>query len=178
MFSLVTCYQTPFLVEVLSVLSNAVSIIDLSCGDKKSSDLSTLLRVPMVTVDPIQDTTPRMFVSSIRPSYQVVNQALFDIMDSFSFSKVAVVYDGKIVRTLLIFIVILILRRTYLTSEFFVIQKSGSISRKVRRGFKLPSSLFCFNQQDFVPTLELRFSPYLLLRFVLSPVSFILSRDD
>ncbi|XP_068679822.1 glutamate receptor ionotropic, kainate 2-like isoform X2 [Montipora foliosa] len=84
--------------EVLSVLSNAVSIIDLSCGDKKSSDLSTLLRVPMVTVDPIQDTTPRMFVSSIRPSYQVVNQALFDVMDSFSFSKVAVVYDASRVK--------------------------------------------------------------------------------
>lgn len=48
----------------------------------------------MMKVDPAEDTTTHVFAASIRPSYHVVNQALFDIMDSFSFSRVAVVYDG------------------------------------------------------------------------------------
>lgn len=71
-----------------------VAIIDLACEDRQDLDLSTLLEVPMMKVDPAEDTTTHVFAASIRPSYHVVNQALFDIMDSFSFSRVAVVYDG------------------------------------------------------------------------------------
>ncbi|KAK2574078.1 Glutamate receptor 2 [Acropora cervicornis] len=81
--------------EVLSALSRTVSIIDLACEDKKAPDLSALVHVPMVTVDPNQDASSHEFVMSVRPSYHVVNQALFDVMDSFSFSKVAVVYDAS-----------------------------------------------------------------------------------
>lgn len=80
---------------MLSALSRTVSIIDLACADKKAPDLSALVHVPMVTVDPNQDASSHEFVMSVRPSYHVVNQALFDVMDSFSFSKVAVVYDGR-----------------------------------------------------------------------------------
>lgn len=80
---------------MLSALSRTVSIIDLACEDKKALDLSAVVHVPMVTVDPNQDTSLHEFVMSVRPSHHVINQALFDVMDSFSFSKVAVVYDGK-----------------------------------------------------------------------------------
>ena len=74
-----------------------VAIIDLACEDKKALDLSTLLGKPIMKVDPIEDTTSDIFAASIRPTYHVVNQALFDVMDSsaFSFSRVAVVYDGE-----------------------------------------------------------------------------------
>ena len=83
------------LVEVLSTFSQVVAIIDLACEDKKALDLSTLLGVPVMKVDPIEDTISDIFAASIRPTYHVVNQALFDVMDSFSFSRVAVVYDGE-----------------------------------------------------------------------------------
>lgn len=73
-----------------------VSIIDLACEDKKALDLSTLLEVPMLKVDSTEDTTSHPFAVSIRPSYHVVNQALFDVMDAFNFSRVAVVYDGTL----------------------------------------------------------------------------------
>lgn len=73
-----------------------VSIIDLACEDKKALDLSTLLEVPMVKVDSTEDINSHPFAVSIRPSYHVVNQALFDVMDAFNFSRVAVVYDGTL----------------------------------------------------------------------------------
>ena len=79
---------------MLFSFSQVVAIIDLVCEDKQAWDLSTLLEVPMMEVDPIEDTTTHLFAASIRPFYHVVNQALFDIMDYFSFSRVAVVYDG------------------------------------------------------------------------------------
>jgi len=79
---------------VLSALSRVVAIIDLACEDEKALDLSTVLKVPLMKVDSVGETTAHVFAASIRPSYHVVNHALFDVMDSFSFSRIAVVYDG------------------------------------------------------------------------------------
>lgn len=78
-------------------MSSVVSIIDLACKDEKAFALSSLLRVPLIKVDAIEDETPHKYAMSVRPSYRVVSKALFDVMDfySSSFKKVAVVYDGK-----------------------------------------------------------------------------------
>ena len=77
-----------------SKLSEVVSIIDLVSKDEKAPALSSLLQVPLIKVDAIEDDIPNAFVMSIRPSYRVLSQALFDLMDFFAFSRVAVVYDG------------------------------------------------------------------------------------
>lgn len=84
-------------VEVVSTLSQVVTIIDLACEDEKASALSSLLYVPILKVDALKDDSAHKFLMSIRPSYHVVSQALFDVMDVFEFSRVAVVYDGKLV---------------------------------------------------------------------------------
>lgn len=81
-------------VEVISTLSQVVTIIDLACEDKEALALSSLLYVPIVKVDAIEDNFAHKFAMSIRPSYHVASQALFDVMDLFEFSRVAVVYDG------------------------------------------------------------------------------------
>lgn len=82
-------------VEVLSTLSQVVAIIDLACGDEKALPLSSILYVPLLKVDSLEDNSAHRFAMSIRPSYHVASQALFEVMDTFEFSRVAVVYDGK-----------------------------------------------------------------------------------
>lgn len=84
--------------EVLSAFPQVNCIIDLACEDKKALDLSTVLQVPLMKVDAIEDTTMHPFVASIRPSYHLVSQAVFDVMDFFSFSRIAVVYEASRVR--------------------------------------------------------------------------------
>ena len=69
-------------------------IIDLACEDEKALDVSTVLQVPLMKVDSLKDSTTHPYVVSIRPSKNLVSQALFDIMDFFSFTRIAVVYDG------------------------------------------------------------------------------------
>lgn len=69
-------------------------IIDLACEDEKALDVSTVLQVPLMKVDSLKDSTIHPYVVSIRPSKHLVSQALFDIMDFFSFTRIAVVYDG------------------------------------------------------------------------------------
>ena len=76
------------------------SIIDLACKDKKAFALSSLLQVPLIKVDAIEDETPHKYAMSIRPSYRVVSKALFDVMKFYSFNRVAVVYDGKCMQLL------------------------------------------------------------------------------
>lgn len=71
------------------------SIIDLACNDEKAFALSSLLQVPLIKVDAIEDETSHKYAMSIRPSYRVVSKALFDVMKFYSFNRVAVVYDGK-----------------------------------------------------------------------------------
>lgn len=78
-----------------SELSSALSIIDLACKDQKAFALSSLLQVPLIKVDAIDDDTPHKYVTSVRPSFRVVCQAMKDVMDFYSFKRVAVVYDGK-----------------------------------------------------------------------------------
>lgn len=56
--------------------------------------MSTVLQVPLMKVDSLKDSTIHPYVVSIRPSKHLVSQALFDIMDFFSFTRIAVVYDG------------------------------------------------------------------------------------
>ncbi|KAJ7387561.1 hypothetical protein OS493_000893 [Desmophyllum pertusum] len=80
--------------EVLSTLSQVVTIIDLASEDEKGVALSSLLHVPIMKVDAIEDNTAHKLAMSIRPSYHVASQALFDVMDEFNFSRVAVVYDA------------------------------------------------------------------------------------
>ena len=79
---------------MISTLSEVVTIIDLACEDKEALALSSLLYVPIVKVDTIEDNSAHKFALSIRPSYHVASQALFDVMDFFEFTRVAVVYDG------------------------------------------------------------------------------------
>lgn len=79
-----------------SYLSSVVSLIDLACKDDKAYALSSLLQVPLIKVDAIEDETPHKYAMSIRPSYRVVSKALFDVMKFYSFNRVAVVYDGKL----------------------------------------------------------------------------------
>lgn len=81
--------------EVASYLSPVVSIIDLACKDEKAFALSSLLQVPLIKVDAIEDETPHKYAMSVRPSYRVVTKALFDVMKFYSFNRVAVVYDGE-----------------------------------------------------------------------------------
>lgn len=69
-------------------------IIDLAYEDEKALDVSTVLQVPLMKVDSLKDSTIHPYVVSIRPSKHLVSQALFDIMDFFSFTRIAVVYDG------------------------------------------------------------------------------------
>ena len=73
------------------------AIIDLASEDKKALPLSSLLHVPLMTVDSIPDNNAHNFAMSIRPSYHVAMRALFDVMDFFNFSRVAIVYDGTFV---------------------------------------------------------------------------------
>ena len=84
-------------VEVVSTLSQVVTIVDLACEDKKALALSSLLYVPILKVDALEDDSVHKLAMSIRPSYHVASQALFDVMDAFEFSRVAVVYDGTFV---------------------------------------------------------------------------------
>ena len=81
--------------EVASRLSHALTIIDLACKDEKAFALSSLLQVPLLKVDAIEDDTPHKYAVSIRPSYRVICKALFDVLSFYSFKRVAVVYDGK-----------------------------------------------------------------------------------
>ena len=84
-------------VELVSSLSQVAAIIDLASEDKKALPLSSLLHVPLMTVDSIPDNNAHNFLMSIRPSYHVAMRALFDVMDFFNFSRVAIVYDGTFV---------------------------------------------------------------------------------
>ncbi|XP_073257568.1 glutamate receptor 2-like [Porites lutea] len=79
--------------ELLSNFSKVKCIIDLACEDEKALDVSTVLQVPLMKVDSLKDSTIHPYVVSIRPSKHLVSQALFDIMDFFSFTRIAVVYD-------------------------------------------------------------------------------------
>ena len=81
-------------IEVISTLSQVVTIIDLACEDKEALALSSLLYVPIIKVDALDDNSAHKFAMSIRPSYHVASLALFDVIDFFEFSRVAVVYDG------------------------------------------------------------------------------------
>ena len=92
--SVLTCVFS-FFIEVLSAFPQVNCIIDLACEDKKALDLTTVLQVPLMKVDAIEDITMHPFVASIRPSYHLVSQAVFDVMDFFSFSRIAVVYEGR-----------------------------------------------------------------------------------
>ena len=82
---------------MISTLSQVVTIIDLACENKEALALSSLLYVPIITVDALEDSSAHKFSMSMRPSYQVASQALFDVMDFFDFSRVAVVYDGTLI---------------------------------------------------------------------------------
>lgn len=84
-----------FLSDVVSNFSSVFCIIDLACKDKKAFALSSLLQVPLIKVDAIEDESPHKYAMSIRPSYRVVSKALFDVVKFYSFNQVAVVYDGK-----------------------------------------------------------------------------------
>lgn len=57
--------------------------------------LSEMLRIPLITLDRLNNDPPNRFVLSIRPQYPVIAQALFDIILYFKFADVAVLYDGK-----------------------------------------------------------------------------------
>lgn len=83
------------LIDVASNFSSVFSIIDLACKDEKAFALSSLLQVPLIKVDAIEDETSHKYAMSIRPSYHVVSKALFDVMKFYSFNRVAVLYDGK-----------------------------------------------------------------------------------
>ena len=83
------------LADVASNFSSVFCIIDLACKDEKAFALSSLLQVPLMKVDAIEDETPHKYAMSIRPSYRVASKALFDVMKFYSFNRVAVVYDGK-----------------------------------------------------------------------------------
>lgn len=84
-------------VEVISALSQVVTIIDLACENKEALALSSLLYVPIIKVDALEDSSVHKFTLSMRPSYHVASQALFDVMDFFEFSRVAVVYEGTLI---------------------------------------------------------------------------------
>lgn len=84
-------------VEVITALSKVVTIIDLACENKEALALSSLIYVPIIKVDALEDNSAHKFSMSMRPSYHVASQALFDIMDFFEFSRVAVVYDGTLI---------------------------------------------------------------------------------
>ena len=84
-------------VDVLSSLSQVIAIIDLVSEDKKAATLSSILHVPLMMIDSISENSANTSVMSIRPPYHVVMQALFDVMDFFNFSRIAVVYDGTAV---------------------------------------------------------------------------------
>ena len=74
-----------------------IAIIDLASEDKKAAALSSILHVPLMKIDSISEKSANTYIMSIRPPYHVVMQALFDVMDFFNFSRIAVVYDGKAV---------------------------------------------------------------------------------
>ncbi|XP_027060273.1 glutamate receptor ionotropic, kainate 2-like [Pocillopora damicornis] len=84
--------------DVLSSLSQVIAIIDLASEDKKAATLSSILHVPLMMIDSISENSANTSVMSIRPPYHVVMQALFDVMDFFNFSRIAVVYDARRVR--------------------------------------------------------------------------------
>ena len=77
-------------------MSHALSIIDLACKKETAYALSSLLQVPLIKVDALDDDTPHNYVMSVRPSYRVICKALKDVMDFYSFRQIAVVYDGEI----------------------------------------------------------------------------------
>ena len=81
--------------EVAESLASVLAIIDLACKNEKAFALSSLLQVPLVKVDAIEDETPHKYALSVRPSYRVISDALFDVASFYSFNRVAVVYDGK-----------------------------------------------------------------------------------
>ncbi|XP_068747188.1 glutamate receptor 2-like isoform X2 [Montipora capricornis] len=81
--------------EVASILSHALSIIDLACKKETAYALSSLLQVPLIKVDALDDDTPHNYVMSVRPSYRVICKALKDVMDFYSFRQIAVVYDAR-----------------------------------------------------------------------------------
>ena len=76
-------------------LSSVYAIIDLDCKNENVLALSSLLQRPLVKVDNIDEETPHKYALSVRPSYRDVCDALFDMIKFYSFTKVAVVYDGK-----------------------------------------------------------------------------------
>lgn len=82
---------------MISTLSQVVTIIDLECKNKEALALSSLLYVPIIKVDALEDSSVHKFSMSMTPSYHVASQALFDVMDFFEFSRVAVVYDGTLI---------------------------------------------------------------------------------
>lgn len=85
-----------FYSEVASDLSHAFSIIDLATKKETALALSSLLQVPLIKLDSLDDDTPYKYVISMKPSYRVICRALKDIMEFYSFQQIAVVYDGKI----------------------------------------------------------------------------------
>ncbi|KAK2574075.1 Glutamate receptor 2 [Acropora cervicornis] len=81
--------------EVASDLSHAFSIIDLATKKETALALSSLLQVPLIKLDSLDDDTPYKYVISMKPSYRVICRALKDIMDFYSFQQIAVVYDAR-----------------------------------------------------------------------------------
>ncbi|XP_029201413.2 glutamate receptor 2-like isoform X1 [Acropora millepora] len=81
--------------EVASDLSHAFSIIDLATKKETALALSSLLQVPLIKLDSLDEDTPYKYVISMKPSYRAICRALKDIKDFYSFQQIAVVYDAR-----------------------------------------------------------------------------------
>ncbi|XP_020899708.1 glutamate receptor ionotropic, kainate 2 isoform X2 [Exaiptasia diaphana] len=95
--------------EVALTLEKAVCILDMYGNDPDAFALSEMLRLPLITMDSLNNDPPNRFVLSIRPQYPVIAQALFDIILYFKFADVAVLYD---------------VRKTRLASYFYSLARS------------------------------------------------------
>lgn len=116
--------------------------------------MSTVLQVPLMKVDSLKDSTIHPYVVSIRPSKHLVSQALFDIMDFFSFTRIAVVYDGTFFECNLFF-----------NSVFEVINKTREEFRMI------------FRRQEAISHETLKFE-YLLVSFRFSNNELIFTKFE
>ena len=116
--------------------------------------MSTVLQVPLMKLDSLKDSTIHPYVVSIRPSKHLVSQALFDIMDFFSFTRIAVVYDGMFLECNLFF-----------NSVFEVINKTREEFRMI------------FRHQEAISQETLKFE-YLLVSFRFSNNELIFTKFE
>ena len=68
----------------------------MASKDKKIYALSDMLEVPLMKIEATGSDVTSDMTLSIRPSHHVISQALYDLMEFFVFTDIAVVYDGKI----------------------------------------------------------------------------------